>query len=72
MFPTTLHALEVVTLCKLYWWRFFSMFCRIYWLQRYNLVCMVVRGGGSGAGGGGGGGGCTGGCCPCSSGTYSY
>ena len=32
----------------------------------------MVRGGGSGAGGGDGGGGCTGGHCPCSSGTYSY
>ena len=36
-----------------------------------KLDCMVVRGGGSGAGGRGGGGGCTGGCCPCSTGTYT-
>ena len=36
-----------------------------------NLDCMVVHGGGSCAGGGGGGGSCTGGCCPCSTGTYT-
>ena len=36
-----------------------------------HLDCMVVHGGGSSAGGGGDGGGCTGGCCPCSTGTYS-
>ena len=30
-----------------------------------NLDCMVVHGSG------GGGGGCTGGCCPCSTGTYA-
>ena len=68
MFPTTLYALVVVTLCNLYLC-FSIMFCHIYILATCsdcNLDCMVVRGGGSGAGGG-----CTGGCCPCSSGTYT-
>ena len=74
MFPTTLHALVVVTLCNLYCMVASFLVCSAArtCYSNYNLDCMVVCGGGSGAGGGGGGGRCTAGCCPCSSGTYSY
>ena len=64
MFPATLYALVVVTLCNLYWWRFFLVCSAAYTgYSDCNLDCMVVHGGGGGSGGG---------CCPCSSGTYSY